>query len=39
MLSDSIQNCDRMFTELCSDLTIDFNSIVVKHIVFYKKII
>ena len=39
MLSDSIQNCDGMFTELCSDLTIDFNSIIVQHIVFYKTII
>ena len=32
LLSDSIQNCDRMFTECCSDLSIDFNSIIVQHI-------
>ena len=39
MLSDPIQNGDGMFTELGSDQTIDFNSIIVQHIVFYKAII
>ena len=33
LLSDSIQICDRMFAELCSDLAIDFNAIIVQHIV------
>ena len=28
------KNCDRMFTELCSDSSIDFNSIIVQHIVY-----